>query len=86
MAVTWSKFEAKRGSVPVYVQLADFVEARIRDGSLADGDQIPSERALSELVGHAAETVGKAKKLLVERGLASTGRGLGTFVTAPRDE
>jgi DNA-binding GntR family transcriptional regulator len=87
MAVNWEDFESRRGAVPVYVQLADFIQAAIERGDLGHGDQIPAERRLSELTGHSAETAGKAKRLLTERGLVETGHGTGTFVRlalAPR--
>ena len=48
-------------------------------GNLQPGDQLPSDRDLATLVGHSVETAAKAKRLLVEHGLAATGRGLGTL-------
>ena len=80
MAVNWDDFEARREATPVYVQLANFIEAAIISGDLAPGAQIPAERRLAELVGIAAETAGKAKRLLADRGLVETGHGTGTFV------
>lgn len=80
VAVNWADFEATRGAVPVYIRLADFIEARIKDGSLPSGSQVPAERHLAELVGVSPETAGKAKRLLGERGLVETGHGTGTFV------
>lgn len=80
MAVNWADFNAQRSAVPVYVQLADFIETAIRSGDLPSGTQIPAERRLAELTGISAETAGKAKRLLAGRGLVDTGRGLGTFV------
>jgi DNA-binding GntR family transcriptional regulator len=79
MPVTWGDFEAKIGATPVYVQLADWIAARIEEGSLESGAQIPAERRLAELTGHSAETISKAKRLLVERGLAETSH-TGTYV------
>ena len=80
MAVNWEDFEAQRSATPVYVQLADFIEAAIKSGDPPSGAQIPAERRLAEFVSVSAETAGKAKRLLAERGLVETGRGLGTFV------
>jgi DNA-binding GntR family transcriptional regulator len=82
MAVNWDDFEARREATPVYVQLANFIEAAINSGDLAPGAQIPAERRLAELVGIAAETAGNAKRLLADRGLVETGHGTGTFVKA----
>jgi DNA-binding GntR family transcriptional regulator len=82
MPVNWGDYAAERGAVPAYVQLADFIAARIEDGSIAHGEQLPADRDLAQKAGHSVETAAKAKRVLVERGLAATGRGLGTFVTA----
>jgi DNA-binding GntR family transcriptional regulator len=81
MAVTWRNFEERPGAVPVYVQLADWIAARIDDGSLAPGAKLPAERDLAELIGHSPETVAKARRLLVERGLLESAVGRGTFVS-----
>ncbi|HXC85810.1 MAG TPA: GntR family transcriptional regulator [Trebonia sp.] len=80
MSVTWSEFQARRGATPVYVQLADWIAGRIAAGELESGDQLPAERELAELVGHSPETVSKAKRVLIERGLIESAQGIGTFV------
>lgn len=80
MPVRWEDYEEKPGATPAYVQLADFIEARIRAGDLRPGDQVPAERRLADLTGHSPETCGKAKRLLKERGVVDTSPGRGTFV------
>jgi GntR family transcriptional regulator len=84
MAVNWTDFQARRTATPVYVQLADWVEARIRAGDLAPDTQLPSQRELGELTGHSTETAGKAMALLRQRGLVETST-IGTFVADPKD-
>lgn len=79
MAVSWSDFMVKRGARPAYQQLADWIEKRIRDGELSEGDQIPAQRELADRTGHSPETVGKAMALLRKRGLVETSN-LGSFV------
>jgi GntR family transcriptional regulator, regulator for abcA and norABC len=81
MAVQWEDFEARRGATPMYRQLADWIEARIKDGSFQPGDQVPAERRLAELLGLSVDTVRAAMAVLRERGLVETGHGTGTFVT-----
>jgi DNA-binding GntR family transcriptional regulator len=44
MRVTWGDFEPRRGLVPRYRQLAEFIRARIEAGDLQSGDGLPSER------------------------------------------
>jgi DNA-binding GntR family transcriptional regulator len=80
MALAWGDFAEKPGAVPVYVQLADFIAAAIERGDLAPGDKLPAERDLAELVGHSAETVARARRLLITRGLLESAVGRGTFV------
>jgi DNA-binding GntR family transcriptional regulator len=82
MSVTWSHFQAVRSAVPVYVQLAGWIAERIAAGDLQDGEQLPAERQLADLIGHSPETVSKAKRVLIERGLVQSAQGIGTFVTS----
>ena len=79
MAVNWEDFRAKRTATPVYVQLADWIAARIEAGDLRPDDQLPSQRELGELIGHSTETAGKAMVLLRVRGLVETST-IGSFV------
>jgi DNA-binding transcriptional regulator YhcF (GntR family) len=79
MAVNWANFVALRSATPVYVQLADWIENQIKAGSLAPGDQLPSQREMRDLTGHSMETAGKAMTLLRERELVETST-IGTFV------
>jgi DNA-binding GntR family transcriptional regulator len=80
MALKWEDFTERSGATPVYVQLADFIAAAIARGDLEPGEKLPAERDLAEYVGHSAETVAKARRLLVERGLLESGVGRGTYV------
>ena len=73
-------FTERPGATPVYVQLADFIAAAVERGDLAPGTKLPAERDLAELVGHSPETVAKARRLLVERGIAESAVGRGTFI------
>jgi DNA-binding GntR family transcriptional regulator len=86
MAVDWADFEEKPGAVPVYEQFANWLEARIADGSLARGAKLPAERDLADYIGHSPETVAKARRLLVERGLVETHVGRGSFVKSQPDQ
>ncbi|MFF0876617.1 GntR family transcriptional regulator [Micromonospora aurantiaca (nom. illeg.)] len=65
---------------PLYVQLADTIEARIRSGELAPRRPIPSETTLRQEFGVARGTVRQAVALLRERGLVVTVHAKGTFV------
>lgn len=84
MAMTWGDFTERPGATPVYVQLADWIATAIERGDLQPGTKLPAERDLAELIGHAPETVSKARRVLVERGLLESAVGRGTFVASPQ--
>lgn len=77
----WSDFRAADGPTPVYVQVADFVEARIDAGELAPNSRLTAERDLAAELGVAYDTVRRATALLRERGRIVTVQGRGTFVS-----
>ena len=66
---------------PIYLQLRDKVLNMILDGSLQEGDALPSVRNISAEYQLNPITVSKAYQLLVESELAEKRRGLGMFVT-----
>jgi len=68
------------GPTHIYVQVADHIEALIRDGRLAPGSRLPAERDLAAEWGVAYDTIRRATALLRERGLIVTVIGRGTFV------
>lgn len=57
--------------------------ARIRQGDLAPGSQLPAERRLAQDLGVARNTLREALDLLEGRGLIDRRLGAGTFVAAP---
>jgi DNA-binding GntR family transcriptional regulator len=68
------------GRLPVYLQLADIIEQRIRSGELRVGRTIPSEQTLMQEYGLSRGSVRKAVSVLRERGLVDTVAHRGTFV------
>jgi len=67
-------------AVPVYVQVADAVAARIANGDLEPDRPIPSEEHLRQDFEVSRGTVRHAVALLRERGLVVTVPGRGTYV------
>jgi len=65
---------------PLFLQIAEKIEASILDGSLAEEDQAPSTNELSVFYRVNPATAGKGINLLVDRGILEKRRGLGTFV------
>lgn len=68
------------GPTPVYVQVADILERRIRDGRLQPNRPIPSELQLNQEFGIARGTARKAIAVLRDRGLVVTVPGRGSYV------
>lgn len=70
---------------PLYLQLAEIIRGQIKDGAIATGDALPSERELSEAVGISRVTVRKGIETLLREGRLSRKHGSGTYI-APRIE
>jgi GntR family transcriptional regulator len=68
-------------SQPIYRQLRDKVVAMILEGSLADGDALPSVRQVAAEFTLNPLTVLKGYQQLVDEGLVEKRRGRGMFVT-----
>ena len=65
---------------PLFIQIAEKIEASILDGSLVEGDRAPSTNELAAFYRVNPATAGKGLNLLADRGILEKRRGLGTFV------
>ncbi|WP_293855008.1 GntR family transcriptional regulator [uncultured Alsobacter sp.] len=76
--------ERKSGAegVALYAQLAATLRHQIAHGQWQVGDQLPSVAALAAEHGVAIVTVRQAIRILVEEGLLTSGRGIGTLLKA----
>jgi GntR family transcriptional regulator len=81
VTVTCMPIDLDRQDVPKWVQLADYIRARIDDGTYPPRSRIPSEQTFTQETGFARDTVRKAIAALVEEGRLYIVRGLGTFVS-----
>ncbi|MGO3326374.1 aminotransferase-like domain-containing protein [Gordonia sp. (in: high G+C Gram-positive bacteria)] len=70
------------GDVAGAADLVNAIVDRIADGALADGDRIPSSRALAEQTGLSRGTVVRAFDELVAAGFVVSEHGSGTCVSA----
>jgi GntR family transcriptional regulator len=68
-------------SQPIYWQLKERTIAMILDGTLAEGDALPSVRTVASEFQLNPITVSKSYQTLVDDGLVEKRRGLGMFVT-----
>src|ERR1700712_5233200 len=66
--------------VPLYYQLAQAIEAAIRDGELAPGDRFENELALAHRLALSRPTTRRAIQELVDKGMLVRKRGVGTQV------
>ena len=67
-------------SQPIYWQLKERTVAMILDGTLAEGEPLPSVRTVASDFQLNPITVSKSYPALVEEGLVEKRRGLGMFV------
>lgn len=72
--------------VPLYRQLADTLQRKIREGHYKPGDKIPSEHELVSIYGIGRPTIRHALELLVRNRFLIKKRGAGTFVRPPGEE
>lgn len=73
-------------SVPAYRQIKDFILGRIHAGEWREGDQIPSEHALTREFGVSRMTANRALRELAAEQVITRVQGAGTFVAQPKYE
>lgn len=66
---------------PLFVQVADHVEASVLEGSLSRDERAPSTTQLAASHRVSLATAARGLSLLVDRGILVKRRGLGMFVT-----
>lgn len=69
-------------SKPVYLKLRDMIAAAIIDGDYAEGEMLPSVRALAAEQGANPLTVAKAYQQFQNDGLVEVQRGVGMYVVS----
>lgn len=68
--------------VPIYQQILRHVKLGIAGGTIANGEELPSRRVVSALLGVNPNTVQKAYRLLEEEGLIQSHTGAKSAVVA----
>ena len=66
--------------VPIYLQIIRHIKQGIVAGIIEDGDELPSRRVLSALLGFNPNTIQKAYKLLEEEGLIQSHSGAKSYM------
>ncbi len=67
-------------SVPIYQQIRNEIVQAVANGELADGDRLPTVRALAQEVGINTMTANKAYQLLKQEGYLMTDRRNGASI------
>src|ERR687889_915747 len=70
----------RNSPVPLYHQLAQYIEHAINTGLLAPGDRLENELSLTSRLGLSRPTARQAIQELVKKGLLVRKRGVGTQV------
>lgn len=71
---------------PLYEQVVEQVRGMIEQGRYKQGDLLPSEKELMEMMGVSRITVREAMRLLSEAGVIRTVKGKGSFVLLDQKE
>ncbi|MCI6731362.1 MAG: GntR family transcriptional regulator [Lachnospiraceae bacterium] len=71
---------------PIYLQIVTFIKRGAIAGSIRDGDELPSRRVLSALLGINPNTVQKAFRLLEEEQLIESRTGARSCMTLDEEK
>lgn len=77
--ISFEKFIMEDG-MPIYLQILQYIKRGIIAGTVTDGDELPSRRMLSALLGVNPNTVQKAYRMLEEEGLISSHSGAKSYM------
>ena len=83
--ISFENFMMTDGS-PIYLQILLYIKRGIIAGLICDGDELPSRRVLSALLGVNPNTVQKAYKLLEEEGLIASRAGAKSCVVVTEEK
>ena len=78
--ISFEDFKATDGR-PIYLQILEYIKRGAASGRIADGDELPSRRVLSALLGINPNTVQKAFRMLEEQGLIESRSGAKSYMT-----
>lgn len=70
---------------PIYLQIITYIKQGLAAGIFKKGDEIPSRRALSALLGVNPNTVQKSYHALEEEGIISSAQGAKSLITADEE-
>ena len=71
---------------PIYLQIIRYIKQGLAAGTIADGEELPSRRALSALLTVNPNTIQKAYRMLEEEGLVQSHAGAKSYVCATEQQ
>ena len=77
--ISFDSFIAQDG-VPIYQQIVKHIKSGIVSGTIISGDEVPSRRVLSALLGVNPNTIQKAYKMLEDDGLMESRAGAKSYM------
>lgn len=77
--VSFEKFVIS-GDSPIYLQIIRYLKRSVVAGTVADGEEMPSRRVLSALLGVNPNTIQKAYRLMEEEGLIQSHAGAKSYM------
>ncbi len=83
--ITFEFFKLEEGT-PIYQQILLYIKRGIIAGSIVQGDELPSRRVMSALLGINPNTVQKAYRMLEEEGLITSHSGAKSYVDVTEEK
>ena len=77
--ISFESFIAQDG-IPIYLQIVKHIKSGIVSGTVINGDEVPSRRVLSALLGVNPNTIQKAYKMLEDEGLMESRSGAKSYM------
>ncbi len=83
--ISFERFHMEDGT-PIYLQIVQYLKRGMVGGVVSDGDELPSRRVLSALLGVNPNTVQKACRMLEEEGLIESRTGAKSYVALTEEK
>lgn len=83
--ISFEHFSPLEG-IPIYLQIILYVKRGLAAGIIKNGDEMPSRRMLSAMLGVNPNTAQKACRLLEEDGIISSSPGAKSYITIRQEK
>ena len=74
------------GNLPIYLQIILYVKRGMAAGTIRNGDEMPSRRVLSALLGVNPNTIQKAYRMLEDEGLICSHAGAKSYASVTGEQ